>query len=143
MLCGSRTSEMLSCTRSRMSAMLRRLPPYSGISESTRNTFAPSATSRRASAEPMKPAPPVMSTLLPEKGMALVGRAPGDDEIVEVELGLRGAAAHQRPAGERERPGHERAHQQAQRQRPAVHAMVRPVGKQGEDRRDAADQLLL
>ena len=46
---------MLTVTRSRMSAILARLPPYSGIMLSTSSTSAPSATRRRAIAEPIRP----------------------------------------------------------------------------------------
>ena len=58
----SRTSAISTVTRSSIPAMFAGLPPYAGISESTRVTFAPSSTSRHASVEPMNPSPPVMST---------------------------------------------------------------------------------
>src|SRR5438874_895000 len=45
-----------------MSWILKRFPPYSGIKLSTRVTFAPISTRRRATAEPMKPSPPVTRT---------------------------------------------------------------------------------
>src|SRR5271166_146241 len=58
---------MLTATLSRISAILARLPPYSGIILSTRRTSAPSATRRRANAEPIKPRPPVITALAPLK----------------------------------------------------------------------------
>ena len=55
---------MLIRTADSMSATLKRLPPYFGMSESTSSTRAPMVTSRRARLEPMKPSPPVMRTNL-------------------------------------------------------------------------------
>ena len=54
-------------TRSRISAILAKLPPYSGIILSTRRTLAPRVTRRRANAEPIKPRPPVITTRAPLK----------------------------------------------------------------------------
>src|SRR5215831_8321842 len=48
-----------------MSAILARLPPYSGIMLSTSRTSAPRATSRRAMAEPIRPRPPVITARAP------------------------------------------------------------------------------
>src|SRR5262249_41912323 len=45
-----------------MPAMLKRLPPYSGIRLSTSNTRAPIEVSRRAKFEPMNPSAPVINT---------------------------------------------------------------------------------
>src|SRR6266508_3418144 len=45
-----------------MPAMLKRLPPYSGIRLSTSNTRAPREGSRRAKFEPMNPSAPVINT---------------------------------------------------------------------------------
>src|SRR5215472_17901954 len=56
---------MLTATRSQMSAMLARLPPYSGIMLSISSTSVPSATRRRAIAEPMRPRPPVITARAP------------------------------------------------------------------------------
>src|SRR5947209_1894507 len=60
-------SAMLSRTRSRMSEILARLAPPSGTMLSTSTTSAASPTSRRASAEPIRPTPPVISTAAPLK----------------------------------------------------------------------------
>src|SRR3954454_20805581 len=57
-------------TRSRTGWMLKRLPPYSGIMASTRVTFAPPSTRRRARVDPIKPSPPVIITRLPRKASA-------------------------------------------------------------------------
>src|SRR5215472_978844 len=56
---------MLTASRSRMSTILARLPPYSGIMLSTSSTSAPRATSRRAMAEPIRPKPPVITARTP------------------------------------------------------------------------------
>src|SRR5262252_4617654 len=48
-----------------MPAMLKRLPPYSGIRLSTSNTRAPIEVSRRAKFEPMNPSAPVINTRRP------------------------------------------------------------------------------
>src|SRR6266851_1049413 len=63
----SRISAMLTRTRSRMSAMLARLAPASATMLSTSSTSAPSATKRRANAEPIRPTPPVIITCAPRK----------------------------------------------------------------------------
>src|SRR5579883_3685024 len=63
----SRISAISTVTRSRISAMFAGLPPYSGNKLSTRSKSAPSATSRAATVEPMKPRPPVTMTRAPEK----------------------------------------------------------------------------
>src|SRR5262249_4690443 len=59
--------------RSANGAMFARLPPYSGISESTSSTLLPAATSSCASVAPMKPRPPVISTRLFAKTSARSG----------------------------------------------------------------------
>jgi hypothetical protein len=58
-------SATLSRTWSFTGSMLNRLPPESGISESTSSTSAPSAASRIARLLPMKPSPPVIITRRP------------------------------------------------------------------------------
>jgi len=50
-----------------MSVMLATFPPPSGTMLSKSSTSAPSATKRRASAEPIKPMPPVIITCEPRK----------------------------------------------------------------------------
>ena len=45
--------------------MFARLPPYEGIRLSIKVTRAPRPTSLRASIDPMKPQPPLMSTFFP------------------------------------------------------------------------------
>src|SRR2546421_9417775 len=65
MLYSSRTSAMFTVTSFSIPWMLKRLPPYSGMSESTSTTSAPSESRRRARLLPMKPRPPVMSTRSP------------------------------------------------------------------------------
>src|SRR6266516_774598 len=65
--CSSRTSQKLIRTRERTGSRLNRLPPYSGSMASAIVTSAPSSTSRIASVEPMKPAPPVTRARLPRK----------------------------------------------------------------------------
>src|SRR5437867_11012155 len=47
--------------------MLKRFPPYSGMRLSINVTFAPKSTRRRARFDPIRPTPPVMRTLAPEK----------------------------------------------------------------------------
>src|SRR5262249_42019425 len=74
-----------------MSATLNSRPPCSGTRLSTRSTFAPSAKSRRARLEPMKPSPPVTRTCRFSKwrssDMGALG--PSKEEARELEL-LRG-----------------------------------------------------
>ena len=60
-------SEMFTATASRTGAMLKRLPPNCGTSESRIVTLAPSRTRRIARLLPRKPSPPVISTLRPRK----------------------------------------------------------------------------
>ena len=98
--------------------MFARLPPYSGISESTSATSAPSSTRRRARFEPMKPSPPVISTRLP--GVAHrrhrplpVSRdeAPGSRASRRGRVEQRAAVPSDSPPGRRStiRPGRTRA----------------------------------
>src|SRR5215204_2703590 len=51
--------------RSRTSATLKRLPPWSGSSASSTETSAPTSTRRRTRLLPIKPRPPVTSAVRP------------------------------------------------------------------------------
>src|SRR5712691_3092243 len=74
MLCSSRTSAMFTVTSFSMPLMLKRLPPYSGIKESTRTTSAaPRVSRRRARLLPMNPSPPVTRTRSPRNDSGITG----------------------------------------------------------------------
>src|SRR5271157_2140677 len=62
--CSFLTSEKFTLTRSSISLMLKRLPPWRGSMLSTMVTRLPKRTSSMARLLPMKPSPPVMRTSL-------------------------------------------------------------------------------
>src|SRR5712691_4327913 len=71
-LCSSRTSAMFTVTSFSMPWRLKRLPPYSGIKESTRTISAvPRVRRRRARLLPMNPSPPVTRTRSPRNASAV------------------------------------------------------------------------
>src|SRR5215470_4440303 len=73
MLCSSRTSAMFTVTSFSMPLILKRLPPYSGMRESTRTTSAaPRVSRRRARLLPMNPSPPVTSTRSPRNDSGII-----------------------------------------------------------------------